>query len=485
MTSHAGRPLPRSTPADQGVDAGGVLDFLDALEAEPGVEPHGLMILRHDRLVAEGWWAPYSPARPQLVYSLSKSFTTTAAALAAGDGLIDPDDPVLRHFPELDAEITDPRSRSMRIRDVASMASGHLAETFDRARALDRNDLVRGFLLLPPDREPGTVFAYNQPATYTLASIVQRVTGQTLTDYLRPRLFEPLGIGEAFWEQFPPGRDLGFSGLHTTTDAIARLGQLYLRGGVWEGRRLLPASWVAEATRAQVANSDGTPAAAASDWQQGYGFQFWMSRHGFRGDGAYGQYMLVLPEQDAVIALTSETRDMQRVLDLVWRHLLPAFGAAPAAGGRDEELRTRLAALELPPLEAAPAPPGDAAPWTAGFVREGGDKDSDQPRLTGAALAPDPSGDGWTLVLTEAGQELPLGFDGKGRRVDEGGAEQPATAVSAGWTDPDTLVAEIAFLETPHHLVVRCSLAAGTFTARWKIAPLRGGRLRTYRAPGR
>jgi CubicO group peptidase (beta-lactamase class C family) len=493
MTSHAGRPLPHSTPAAEGVDAHGVHAFLDALEAAPGIEPHGLMLLRHGRLIAEGWWAPYSPGRPQLVYSLSKSFTTTAAGLAVGDGLIDLDAPVLRYFPELDGGITDPRSRAMRVRHVASMASGHLTDTWERARAKDRDELVRGFLLLPPDREPGTVFAYNQPATYTLGAIVQRVTGQSLTGWLRPRLFEPLGVADAFWEQFPPGRDLAFSGLYTTTDAIARLGQLYLQGGVWEGQRLLPASWVAEATSAQVANADGTPKGAASDWQQGYGFQFWVSRHGYRGDGAYGQYMVVLPEYDAVLALTSDTADMQEVLDLAWRHLLPAFGARPGAAGagsggdaeRDEELRHRLAALEVPPFAAEPAPPGDPQAWAAGleFARADGDADIDQPKLTTAAVAPDASGAGWTLTVTEAGQPLELRFDGKGWHIDEGGGERPATAVSAGWTDRDTLVADIAFLEVPHHLIVTCSRAAGTFTARWRSRPLRQGRLRSHRAP--
>ncbi|MEE4544645.1 serine hydrolase domain-containing protein [Streptomyces sp. V4-01] len=487
MTSHAGRPLPRSTPSAEGVDADGVLALLDALEAAPGVEPHSLMILRHGRLIAEGWWAPYAPARPQLVYSLSKSFTTTAAGLAVGDGLVDLDAPVLRYFPELDGEVTDPRSRALLVRHVAAMASGHVADTFERALAVDRENLVRGFLLLPPDREPGTVFAYNQPATYTLAAIVQRVTGQRLTDWLRSRLYGPLGIAEAHWEQFPPGRDLAFSGLYTTTDAVARLGQLYLRDGVWEGRRLLPASWVAEATRPQVSNADDASRDAAPDWQQGYGFQFWMSRHGYRGDGAYGQYMLVLPEQDAVVALASETKGMQEVLDLVWRHLLPAFGAAAPEGvaaAADERLRLRLAALQVPPLSASPAPPGDAAAWSAAeFTRAGGDADPDRPKLTGAAVTADAAGGGWTLTLTEAGRQLDLRFGGAGWSVDEGGGERPATAVSAGWTDQDTLVADIAFLETPHHLVVTCSRATGTLTARWSNPPLRRGRLLTHHAP--
>jgi CubicO group peptidase (beta-lactamase class C family) len=170
--------LPTSTPAAQGVDAAGIQAFLDALESDPAIEPHSLMLLRHGQVVAQGWWAPYAPDRLHLLYSLSKSFTATAAGFALAEGLIGLDDPVISYFPEFEADVTDPRSRAMLVRHVASMASGHVEETLDRARAQDREELVRGFLLVPPDQDPGTVFAYNQPATYTLAAIVQRVTGQ-------------------------------------------------------------------------------------------------------------------------------------------------------------------------------------------------------------------------------------------------------------------------------------------------------------------
>ena len=231
--------LPRSSPESQGVDPAGILAFLDSLGSAPDIEMHSLMIIRHGQVVAEGWWSPYLPEQPHLLYSLSKSFTSTAAAFAIAEGLLDLDATVLSYFPELDGEITDRRSRSILVRHVAAMASGHLEETVHRASALDPLEPVRGFLLIPPDREPGSVFAYNQPCTYALAAIVQRLTGQTLIEYLRPRLFDPLGIGQAGWQQDAAGRDLGYTGLHATTDAIARLGLLYLQRGVWNGRRLL------------------------------------------------------------------------------------------------------------------------------------------------------------------------------------------------------------------------------------------------------
>ncbi|MFE4753159.1 serine hydrolase domain-containing protein [Streptomyces mirabilis] len=476
------RPLPASTPAAQGVDAAGIHAFLDAVEAAPDIEPHSLMILRHGHLVASGWWAPYTPDRRHLLYSLSKSFTSTAAGFAVAEGLLRLDDPVISYFPEFEADITDPRSRAMLVRHVASMASGHLEETYATSIRRDRDEIVRGFLLFPPDRDPGTVFAYNQPCTYTLAAIIQRVSGQSLTEYLRPRLFDPLGIGETAWLQRPPGRDLGFSGLHATTDAIARLGQFYLQDGVWEGRRLLPSSWVAEATRAHISTADGTQEGALSDWQQGYGYQFWRSRHGhgYRGDGAYGQYCLVLPEHDAVIATTAATEDMQGLLNLVWRHLLPAFGAEPLPGAADEGVRRRLAELALPPVEASPEPPARGDDWkSVVFAPEDGECPQ-QRTLTGVTVSADADGKGWGVSLAEDDEliELRLGATGWTVAVDG-----PPTAVSGGWTDQDTLRLDVLFLETPHRLTVTCSLPDGTFTVRWHTTPIHGGRLRSLRAP--
>src|ERR1700683_759847 len=209
--------LPRSTPAEQQADPAAILRFVDAVDGNPDVEMHSLMVVRRGQVVAEGWWAPYSAERPHLLYSLSKSFTATAAAFAQAEGLLGLDDTVVSHFGEFAADITDPGGRSVKIRHVASMASGHLRETLEEALMREPEEPVRGFLLTPPEREPGTVFAYNQPCTYTLASIIQRNAGMSLTRYLRPRLFDPLGIGHVGWHTFPPGRGQGLRGLHART----------------------------------------------------------------------------------------------------------------------------------------------------------------------------------------------------------------------------------------------------------------------------
>jgi len=469
--------LLRSTPAAEGVDPHGIHGFLDAVESSPEIEPHSLMVVRHGRVVASGWWAPYRADRPHLLYSLSKSFTSTALGIAVDEGLLRLDDRVVDFFPE--CAVDDARTRSMRVRDLAAMSSGHLTDTWNAALTADPDEPVRGFLRLPPERDPGSVFAYNQPATYTLATILQRLAGGTLTEFLRPRLLDPIGVDFASWQQYPDGRDIGFSGLFATTDTIARLGELYLRRGLWNGRRIISESWVAEATRPHVS----TAGESNPDWRQGYGFQFWMSRHGYRGDGAYGQFCLVLPDQDAVIAYTGATDDMQAVLDAAWQYLLPAFGGR-SSGPADEALAHRLAELRLPAVPADPKPAGDPESWSRAFAPAGGHC-AERPSLIGVEVSVvEPA-----VVLLEPGAELRLRL-GRGEwavsgpAAGAGGAAVPV-AVSGGWVDASTLRFDALFLETPHRLRVACDLTTGTFDATWVTAPLHPLSLREMHAPPR
>ncbi|GAA4216468.1 serine hydrolase domain-containing protein [Actinocatenispora rupis] len=453
-------PLPTGTPAQHGIAARGVHAFLDAVEAAPQIEPHSLMLVRHGHVVAAGWWSPYRADDPHMLYSLSKSFTSTALGLATAEGLLGLDDRVVDHFGEYRELATDPGTRAMRVRDLASMSTGHTRDTWDEVVRATPDDPVRGFLALPPDRAPGTVFAYNQPATYTLGAILQRVTGTTLAGYLRPRLFDPLGIGAAGWQQDDAGRDLGFIGLFVTTDAIARLGELYLRRGVWRGTRILSEDWVAAATRPHIATRNENP-----DWSQGYGFQFWMSRHGYRGDGAYGQYCLVLPEQDAVVAYTGATTDMHAVIDAAWRHLLPAFDA-PTSPADDATLADRLDHLALPPVR------------TGGGARRGtwslSPGDADTTLLTAVDVR-----DG-AVVLREPGTELRLAPAPGRWTVTDG--DVPAAA-SGGWTDDGRLTFDVLFLQAPHRLTVTADVTAGTFDARWATTPFGPPSLRLLRTP--
>ncbi|WP_181422683.1 serine hydrolase [Curtobacterium sp. MCLR17_043] len=452
--------FPRTTPAALGIDPGGVTALLDALESKPGVEPHSIMLLRHGQVAAEGWWQPYAADRVHLLYSLSKSFTAAGVGIAVRAGLIDLDATVLSYFPELDADVTDERSRRIRVRHLLAMASGHREETIDRAQALDPTNTVRGFLLLPPDAEPGTVFAYNQPCTYTLAEIVRRVTGGSLVAWLRPHLLDPLGIDDLAWRRDDTGAELGYSGCYAPTDAVAKLGQLYLQGGVWDGVRILDADWVEQATSTQVANPDE----ANPDWSQGYGFQFWMARHGFRGDGAYGQFCIVLPEHDVVLAMTGQSLDMQAVLDAVWEHLLPAVDRASDAASASA-LEARLTSLGLPPVQ------GGRLPEHLADVEL-----RLRPRGILDAVTFARSADGIRLTITDDGrsESVPLG---EGRWAVEG-----ALAASAATEPEGSALVAVRFLETPHLLHLRVDLDEGTVGAKWKTEPLHDGPM-TLRRP--
>ncbi len=466
--------LPRSTPAKQQVDPAAVLAFLDAVEARLDIEMHSLMVVRHGHVVAEGWWAPYSADRPHLLYSLSKSFTSTAAAFAQAEGLLDLDDTVVSHFPEYDAEITDPRSRSIKLRHLAAMASGHTREMIGEASMRDPADPARGMLLIPPDREPGTVFAYNQPCTYALASVIQRNAGMPLTQYLRPRLFDPLGVGHVGWLRWPGGHEQGHTGLHARTEDIAKLGQLYLQRGRWGDTQLISEEWVEQATSHQVDTS--TPDQPNPDWRQGYGFQFWMARHGYRGDGAFGQFCVILPEQETVIATTACTMEMQSVLDAMWAHLLPGLGSS-ASDNRLEQgrLDARLADLRLPARSGQQAPV-DWQDWVAEpFSVAAPDEESIQAPPTLRSVQVARSADGLQMTLVEPADAITFSVGSGDWTVSAPTNRRGDTipvAASGGWLDDHTLRVEVIFLETPHRMDISCSLHGRIAEAVWRLPPL-------------
>ena len=278
--------LPRSSPEAQGIPSSAILAFVEAAN-EKAVGLHSLMLVRHGHVVAEGWWRPYERDDPHMLFSLSKSFASTGIGLAVAEGKLSLDDTVVSFFPEdVPAEPSE-NLKAMRVRDLLAMSTG-TTRTISRTFSFDGSPvpLVRAFLTLPVAHKPGTHFLYNTPASYMLSAIVQKATGQTLVEYLGPRLFEPLGIQNPKWDASPQGISLGGYGLNATTEDIARFGQLYLQRGAWQGRQLLPAEWVAAATSRQTSNGSNPK----SDWDQGYGYQFWRCRHGFyRGDGAFGQ----------------------------------------------------------------------------------------------------------------------------------------------------------------------------------------------------
>jgi len=299
-------------------------DFIRALEATPS-RLRGFVLLQGGEEAARHFWAPYKAGDPVWVYSLSKSFCSTAVGLAVDSGLFSVEDKVISFFPEYAAAVKDANCKAMKVKHLLTMNTGH--ETDTTATMVQSPDWAETFLSLPVKFKPGTHFVYNSGATYMLSAIVQKKTGMTVFDYLKPRLFKPLGFGRTAWDSSPQGINTGGWGFQVSVPDIAKLGQLYLNRGIWNGKRLLSEEWVKAAHYPHSDNSitpDHSP-----DWGRGYGYQFWKSKYGWRGDGAYGQYCLILPEFNAVLALCSETQNMQEILDIVWDRLVPALAAPP------------------------------------------------------------------------------------------------------------------------------------------------------------
>jgi CubicO group peptidase (beta-lactamase class C family) len=334
--------LPRATPESQGVRSAGIRQFVETANARIDTL-HSFMLVRHGKVVAEGWWKPQTPDTSHVMHSLSKSFTSTAIGLAAAEGKLNIDDPVIKFFPEEAPAKPSKNLQAMRIRDLLMMSTGHNGLPV----FTPDEPWTKTFLNHPVEFKPGTHFAYNSPGSYMLSAIVQKATGQKVVDYLQPRLFEPLGIKQPVWLESPQGVSTGGWGLYLRTEDIAKFGQLYLQKGKWNGKQLLPESWVVMATARQTSNGSDP----ARDWDQGYGYQFWRCRHNaYRGDGAFGQICLVMPDQDAVLAITADTRDMQAELNVVWETLLPAMQATalPEDPVEQARLRETIAKLAVP-----------------------------------------------------------------------------------------------------------------------------------------
>lgn len=435
--------LPRSTPEAQGVSSSAVLAFVEAADQQID-SLHSLMLVRHGHVVAEGWWSPYHAEAPHALYSLSKSFTSTAVGLAIAEGKLSLDDEVLKSFPEEAPSEPSHHLKAMRVSDLLRMSTGHQTEP---PRTTDQ-PWTKTFLAQPVPFKPGTHFLYNTSGTYMLSAIVQKATGMTVLDYLRPRLFEPLGIEHPTWETSPQGITAGGYGLSIRTEDIARFGQLYLQQGKWQGRQLVPEAWVEAATARQTSNGSNPQ----SDWDQGYGYQFWRCRHGaYRGDGAFGQYCVVLPEQDAVLALTSGVKDMQSVLNLVWDKLLPALtpsSLAPADEAR-QKLEHALQGLTLRPQAGSGSP---AKVSGKKYVFPANDR-----KLESLALESAGQDGAVTLVSRFDGVDQRIAC-GRGTwqkgRLAWGKLPQQPVAASGAWTEDETFTVKLCFYETPFTVTV-------------------------------
>ncbi|NJP40489.1 serine hydrolase [Oscillospiraceae bacterium HV4-5-C5C] len=347
-------------PSSQGLDPDSIRQWLSSC-SQQAIELHSFMLLRHGHTIAAAAFDPYTLDDPHMLYSLSKSFTSTAIGFARQEGRLSLNDRVLSFFPTILPSPPCEHMREMRIRDLLTMSSGHREEPPIFAAP---KDWVYAFLSSYVPEEPGRHFLYNTAATYMLSAILQTVTGQNLVDYLRPRLFEPLDMStDISCELSPDGIAAGGFGFRMRTGDIARFGQFLLQKGCWNGRRLLSESWIEEACGRRIETGrDG-------DWGAGYGYQFWgcQPEGVFRGDGAFGQYCVVMPKQDMVLAVTAGTTDMAGILTAFWDTVLPAAQAEPLPAPADPAARNQtgrpywFSQLSLPPLPGSSEPAASQA----------------------------------------------------------------------------------------------------------------------------
>jgi CubicO group peptidase (beta-lactamase class C family) len=465
--------LPRSTPEAQGISSAAILAFLETVGRSKH-ELHSFMVVRHGRIVAEGWWSPYAPEFKHTRYSMSKSFTSTAVGFAVAEGRLRVDDRVVSFFPNDRPGQVSEHLAALRVKDLLTMSVGNEMEP-TQAVVKDEN-WVKTFLAQPITHPPGSVFMYNSAATYMCSAIVQQVTGQRIVDYLKPRLFEPLAIEGATWETCPRGINTGGWGLSLQTEGLAKFGQLYLQRGVWNDRAILPAKWVEEATTFKI--QQPVPAKPnrpkeRNDWLRGYCYQFWRCQHdAFRGDGAFGQFTIVMPDQDAVIAMTGESSNMQGELDLVWEHLLPAMKDKPLPADRplQEQLRLSLASLALAPPGGNPSSPTAGRVSGKTFKIEGNEL-----RLRSASFVFQNGACRFTMADGQDDYPIACGLGrwqrgetalpGTPPRIISGGAPRRGTrskiAASGTWKDGNTFEMTWRYYETPHHDTVTCRFDGG------------------------
>jgi CubicO group peptidase (beta-lactamase class C family) len=467
-------PLPRSTPEAEGVSSQLVLDFITQFN-EQVHEPHSMMLLRHGKVIAEGWWAPYTPGDMHTMYSVTKSFNSTALGMAVEEGLLSVDDLVTSFFPEYPAP--SPAFQTMTVKHLLTMSTGHAADTIDRMRtSAPDGGWVKAFFALDVENAPGSLFIYNSGAAYVLAAIVEKVTGMSVEEYLTPRLFDPLGIVNRLWGKSPENINLGDGGLAITTEELATFGQFYLQGGLWAGQQLVSPEWAAAATSKQVDSYTGN-----GNWSFGYGYQFWRSQLGYRADGSLGQFSFVMPEKDLVLALTSGTDNdggTNRIMNVVFQYFRPAElgDALPENPAVHDALTAKLASLALAAPQGAPTSP---------LVADAGGRytlDSNTQGITSVALDfPAGADPVVTFQTTDGFHAIPVGIGrwlrartGFKKRINEL-FDTPDQAVSTmgAWTADNVFSVKLAFTETPYTEDVVFTFNAGavtvdqTYNVRW------------------
>lgn len=338
--------LTRVAPRARGVDPAQIQGFLDDA-ARLGVELDSFMVWRGGDVIAEGWWWPYRADLRHMMHSATKSFLSAGVGIAIAEGRFSLHDRVASFFPDhLPAEMSE-NLAAMTVEDLLTQTSGHAQGASGSIWRGIATSWIAEFFKIPVVYRPGSTFKYTSASSFMLSAIISRTTGETAHDYLRPRLLEPLGIDDLTWDIGPENLNPGGNGISCRTADLLKLAILHLRDGGWNGVQVLPQAWVKAATRPHRGNA--------------HGYHWWMGPGGsFYAYGVFGQFAVVFPEHDAVLAITAAAPSGEETLrSLIWHHFPKLFGPLPSSdaeiGGGEIEAGWRRLRL-LPQLQPQTSP---------------------------------------------------------------------------------------------------------------------------------
>jgi len=340
-----------NTPEESGIPSKKIFSFLEYLEQKK-LCMHNIMILRHGKIAFETHYPPFTAHGLHRMYSVTKSFVSVAIGFMIDEGKISLQSKLADFFPEYLEEPVHPYIKEMTVRDLLLMATPYNATTY---KVSDKN-WIKTFFTTEPTHKSGTVFKYDTSGTVALTALVEKISAQNLVDYLRPRLFEPLGFSKDAWcVERPEGGAWGGSGLLCSTYDLARFGLFLLYHGKWQGRQLLSASYLKEACSPLIDNRVTT---MGPELQFGYGYQIWQTRHnGFCANGMGNQMAVCLPEKDLLLVTNADTQgiasDHDILLDAFWKHVYVNISdEAPGENPEDSaKLKDKLGRLEFPSVD--------------------------------------------------------------------------------------------------------------------------------------
>lgn len=483
-----GKSLEYVTPESVGIPSGRIKKLVEDLD-HCGTEMHGIMIARHKKVCAAGWWAPFAPELVHGLQSMTKSILATAVGALVTDGLLDINSRVIDLVPEWMPEQPSEELKRLTVRHMLMMSSG-CRKTYPACRA----DWLKGFFAQPIEDEPGTVFHYDGTNTSAIGAIVSKITGKhSILDYLEERVFDKIGIDarRIKWVKHPDGYCYCGGGAFARLEDILRLGLLYEQNGVWDGERVLSEEWIREAASKQIHNNErsGVPE-YTDDSSSGYGYQIWMTKRPgtYYFSGAHGQYVLVMPDKHLVIAVNENIVEVlpkpgeirkPKAVDVkeIVLGLLKEFGESlqdeplPEDENASEDLKRYLSCLSRPRVVSANIP-RDAFRFFGHSYELEENEISLLPGVYSSALkkfvlcttADGPvgverlalkefNGNDFLLELQVAGQiyQTPVGVDGLyriGHFKVPGHPELPDQVLASGWWEEDTLHITINFIET-------------------------------------